>query len=79
MEFYCTMWKFHDFCITEILREIHFVDTRSAKIAVLVILGAVNFVHLVNFQASKSAKIHKNHNSEPLNVVKWLILYLKNP
>ena len=44
-----TVWKFQDFCITEILREINFEDSRSAKSAVFAILGAVNFVHLLNF------------------------------
>ena len=47
------MWKFQDFCITDILREINFVDSRSAKIAVFAILGAVNYVHLVNFSLQK--------------------------
>ena len=64
------MWKFQDFCIIEILREIKFGDSRSAKSAVFAILAAVSFVHLVKIQPSKSAKIHKNPNSEPLNVVK---------
>ena len=27
-----TVWKFQDFCITQILREINFEDSRSAKI-----------------------------------------------
>ena len=40
---YCyTVWKFQDFCITEILREINFGDSRSAKTAVFAILRAVN-------------------------------------
>ena len=74
-----TVWKFQDFCITEILREINFEDSRSAKSAVFAILGAVNFVHLVNFSLQKVQKFIKNQNSEPLNVVKWLILHFKNP
>ena len=40
-----TVWKFHDFCITQIFREINFVDSRSAKTAIFAILWAVNFVH----------------------------------
>ena len=48
-----TVWKFQDFCITEILRQINFVDSRSAKTAVFAILRAVNFVHLVNFNLQK--------------------------
>ena len=31
----CTVWKFHDFSITQILREITFEDFRSAKSAIL--------------------------------------------
>ena len=44
-----TVWKFHDFCITQILREINLEDFRSAKTAVFPILMAVEIVHLVNF------------------------------
>ena len=59
------MWKFHDFCTIQILREINFEDSRSAKTAIFAILGAMNFV--LTFVTSK---IHKNQNSEPLNVLK---------
>ena len=59
--------KFQDFSITQILREINFVDSRCSKTAVLAIL-----------QALKVQKFMKNHTSEPLNVLKWLILYFKN-
>ena len=74
-----TMWKFQDFSITQILREINFEDSRMAKTAIFAILRAVNFVQMVNFSLKKSTKIHKNQNSEPLNVVKWLILNFKTP
>ena len=50
-----TVWKLQDFRITQILREINFVDSRSAKTAVFAILGAVNFVNLVIFSL-KNAK-----------------------
>jgi len=30
----CTVWKNHDFSDTKILREINFVDSRSAKSAI---------------------------------------------
>ena len=33
-------WKFQDFCITEMLREINFEDSRSEKSAVFAILRA---------------------------------------
>ena len=64
------MWKFQDFSITQILREINFEDSRMAKTAIFAILRAVNFVQMVNFSLKKSTKIHKNQNSESLNVVK---------
>ena len=37
------MWKFHDFSITQILREINFKDPRSAKSAIVTHLEALNF------------------------------------
>ena len=47
------------FYITEILREINFVDSRNTKTAVFANLGAVNFVHLVNFNLQKVQKFTK--------------------
>ena len=38
-----TVWKLHDFSITQILREINFEDSRSAKSAILTDLEALNF------------------------------------
>ena len=64
-----------NFPATQILREIIFGEIRSAKNAVFAIFGTLNFVNLLNTQPSKSAKIPKNKNSEPLNVLKWLILH----
>ena len=37
-----TVWKFYDFAITQILREIELGDSRSAKFAVLAHLEALN-------------------------------------
>ena len=56
---YYTMWKFQEFSITQILREINFEDSRSAKSAVFAILGAVNFAHLVNVSLQKVQKFMK--------------------
>ena len=40
---YPTVWKFHDFSITQILREINFWDSRSAKKpAILTLSEALN-------------------------------------
>ena len=44
------VWKFHDFSIAQILREINFGDCRSAKSAILTHLEALNF-DLFNFLA----------------------------
>ena len=52
------MWKFHRFSITQILREINFGDSRSAKSAVFVILES-EFSSFGQFQSSKRAKHHK--------------------
>ena len=52
-----TVWKFQDFSITQILREINFEESGSAKNAVFAILGAVNFVHLVIISLLKVQKL----------------------
>ena len=39
---YDTVWKFHDFSITRILREINFEDCRSSKSAILTYFEALN-------------------------------------
>ena len=70
------MCKFQDFSVIQILCEINFGESRSSKTAVFDIFGALNkFYQFGKFQPSKSAKIHKRQNSEPLNVLKWQILH----
>ena len=54
-----TVWKFHDFPITQILREINFGESRSSKTAFFAILVALNFVDLINFSPQKVQKILK--------------------
>ena len=41
-----TVWKFHDFSIIQILREINFGDSRSTKSAILANLEALNFLKI---------------------------------
>ena len=41
------MWKFHDFSVTQILREINFRESSSSKTAFFAIQGALNFVDLI--------------------------------
>ena len=51
-----TVCEFHDFSVTQILREIIFENFRSANSAVFAILGADNFVNLVHFSLQKVQK-----------------------
>ena len=55
-----TVWKFQDFSITQIFREINFVDSRSAKTAIFAIVRAVNFVDLLNSSLQKLPKSIKS-------------------
>ena len=73
-----TMWKFQDFSVIEILREINFGEYKSSKTAYLAIMETLNFGNFVNFSLQKRAKIHPSQNSEPLIVFKWQCLDLKN-
>ena len=86
-----TVWKFQDFCITQILHEINFGDSKSAKSVILTHFEALNFnfwrisafkgckklpfLPFGKLQPSKSAKIHENQNAEPVNELKWQILH----
>ena len=60
-----TLWKFHDFSVNQILREINFWDSRSAKSAILTHLEALKcdfneFLHFLN------AEIYQiNHFQSP--------------
>jgi len=38
-----TVWNFHDFSITQILRETNFEDSRSAKSVISIHLETLNF------------------------------------
>ena len=60
-----TVWKFQDFCNTEILREINFGNSRSAKFAILIQLESLNFctflklifTYIIEFRAPKIVKM----------------------
>ena len=64
-----TLWKFHDFAVTQILREIK-IGESLLRMLILPILGAKNLVNFARYQPPKSAKIHKNQTSKPINVLK---------
>ena len=59
------MWKFHDFSISQILREINFGDSRNAKSAILTYLEVLNvdfneFLHFLKveiYQISKTLSL----------------------
>ena len=63
------MWKFEKFSVTHILREIILGVSKSNKSAVLQFQGS-EFGYFGKFQPSRSVKIQRNQNSEPLNVLK---------
>ena len=63
-----TVWKFHDFFITQILREINFGDSRSAKSAILTHSEALNFDfnEISHFLKAEISKLKYN-----LESLKW--------
>ena len=56
--------------LNEILREINVGKSRSLKTAGFGNFEDNEFCRFGKFQPSKSAKIHNDQNSEPLNVAK---------
>ena len=59
------MWKFHNFSITQIIREINFEDSGSAKSAISTQLQAMNsaFHVFLRFLKTGSYKINKVKSS----------------
>ena len=53
-----TMWKFQDFSVTQILREINFRECKSAKFAISTNLESLNFDFYEFLQLLK-AKIYQ--------------------
>ena len=56
---FISQWKFQDFSVIHILRETNFEASRSCKYANFAILGALNFINLVNFSLQKVQKYIK--------------------
>ena len=69
------MWKFQDFSVIQILREINFGKPRSSETAIFTIFRALEFGKLVNLCLQKVQKMHKNQISESLDVVNWQFLH----
>ena len=57
----CTVWKFHDFSIIQILREINFWESKSAKSAIFTHKEALNsdFYEFMHFLKAEICQIHK--------------------
>ena len=61
------MWKFQDFSVTQILREINFWDSKNAKLAILTHLEALNFdfqefLHFLKAKICKMNKLQSQNN-----------------
>ena len=63
------MWKFQNFSITHILREINFEESRTSKRFFFCNFESSEFCQFGEFQHLKSAKIHENQNQELINVL----------
>ena len=59
-----TVWKFHNFSITQILREINVEDFSSAKLAILTHLEPLNFdfYRFLHFLKADIYQINKIHS-----------------
>ena len=51
-----TVWKFEDFSVIQIFREINFDQSKRSKTAIFAIFEVLNFVDLVNFSLQKVEK-----------------------
>ena len=71
-----SVWKLQDCSVIQILREINFRETISSKNCCFGHFWGSEFCSIGKSKPLKSAKIHKNRNSEPLTVLKWQFLDL---
>ena len=72
------MWKFQDFAITQILREIKFGDLRSTKFAILTHLQALNF-DVMNFLHFLKAEIYQINQLQSLKDGNTIFELLDSP
>ena len=61
------MWKFNDFSITQILREINFRESSGCNTNVFPILEALHFVNVVLFFVCKASECAKMADFETLD------------
>ena len=64
-----TVWKFQEFSVTQILREINFGDFRSANSAVLTDLEALNF-SFCTFLHFPKTEIHQMNKIQSIKIGK---------
>ena len=64
------MWKFQDFYVIQILREIIFEESRSCKSANFDILGALKFVKLLKIHFQKMQEFLKKSKFRASKCVK---------
>ena len=55
----CTVWKFQNFSVIQILREINFGECRNYESVVFAILEALNLVDFLNLSFQKVTKYIK--------------------
>ena len=77
--FLVTVWKFLDFSITEILREIKFGDSRSAKSAILTHSDALNYDFYEFLHFLKAEIYQTNKMQSPKNYKKGIFRTSKVP
>ena len=75
VKFIYTVWKFHDFSITQILREIKFADCGSAKSFILTHSEALNF-DFDEFLPFLNAEIDQTNQIQSPKTAKLAILEL---
>ena len=75
----CTVWKFLNFSITQILRETKVGDFRDPKTAIVIHLETLIFYFDDFFHFLKALKYTKIQNSEPLKMQKWQFFNFHNP
>ena len=61
-----TEWKFLDFPITQILREINLRDSQTAKSAIFTISEALNFDFQESMHFLKAETYHVHQNQTPI-------------
>ena len=70
------MWKFQHFSVTQILREINFEDSWSAKSAILTHLEALNFefLYFLHFLKAEIYQMNKIHSPKMAKTAVFALL-----